>query len=83
MKIMVLVPGELAQSPEKVKEEIRVRKEYYMKYASPGTDIEVSPTQGTLAMLRGRDIAFIVPSAVEKAIQAEKDGFDAIAINAI
>ena len=83
MKIMVLVPGELADSAEKVKEEIQVRKEYYLTFASPGTQIEVSPTSGTKAMLRGRDIALIVPSAIEVAIRAEKDGYDAIAINAI
>ena len=83
MKIMALFPGEGVLVPEKLSEELRVRKEYLMQFASPGTDIEVFPTKGAKAMIHGRDMAMIVPSAVEIAIQAEKDGFDAIIIHAI
>jgi Asp/Glu/hydantoin racemase len=83
MRIMVLYPGEGSILRERLGEELRARREYLMQFASPGTDIEVFQTKGAKAMLRGRDIAMIVPSAVETAIQGEEDGFDAIIIHAI
>ncbi len=83
MRIMVLFPGEGAYVPDETDDMLRARKEYLMQFASPGSDLEIFRASGASAMLHGRDIAMIVPSAVEIAIQGERDGFDAIIINAI
>jgi hypothetical protein len=83
MKIMVLTAGERVPSPEERAQQLKARREYLMQFASPGTEIEVFATKGIKTIMRGRDIALVVPSAVETAIQGEKDGFDAIIIHAI
>lgn len=83
MKLMVMFPGEPAIFPEKANEELRLRKEYLSQFASPGTKIETFSTKGAKAMIHGRDIAMVVPSAVETAIQGEKDGFDGIILHGI
>lgn len=83
MRIMVIFPGEGILAPAKLSEELRMRKEYLMQFASPGTEIEVFPTRGPKVPICGRDIALLVPSAIETAIQGEKEGFDAIIIHAI
>jgi allantoin racemase len=83
MKIMVMFPGEGIFAPGALEKELRVRKEYLMQFASPGTDIEVFPTKGIKSPIHGRDIALVVPSAVETAIQGEKTGFDAIIMHGI
>jgi allantoin racemase len=78
---MVLIPGEEGGlMPGKPSEEFIAWKEYLMQFASPGTDIEAFPTKGAQYVLHGRDMAMIVPSAVQTAIQGEKDGFDAVII---
>jgi len=83
MKIAALLPGEGVLGPERQSEELKARKDYLMQFASPGTEIDVFPTKGTRIIMRGRDIALLVPNAVETAIQSEKNGFNAIIIHAI
>ena len=83
MKIMVMKMGEGVGTPEKVSEELRILKEYLMQFASPGTDLEVFPTKGVKAVTCAKDVSFVVPSAVQVAIQGQKNGFDAIIMHAI
>ena len=85
MRIMAILPGpsEGLLSADELRQELKSNKEYLMKFASLGTDIDVFLPKGVKKLNRGRDIALLVPDAVEIAIQGEKDGFDAIIINAI
>jgi allantoin racemase len=83
MKIMVMFPGQGIFAPEALEKELRVRRDYLMQFASPGTDIQVFPTKGIKSPIHGRDIALVVPSAVETAIEGEEAGFDAIIMHGI
>ena len=83
MKLMVIFPGEPALFSEKDSEELRARKERLMQFASAGTEIETFSAKGAKAMVHGRDIALVVPSALAISIQGEKDGFDAIILHGI
>lgn len=64
-------------------EEVKRREEYLRQFASPGTEIkllevDVSPMPGTARGMTMHAFAY-----VEKAVEAERHGFDAIIINSV
>ena len=84
MKLLFIFPGEPRLFSGKSREEqLQLRKEVLISFASPGTDIEVSWAKGAQGMRHGRDIALVVPNALEIATQGEKDGFDAVILHGI
>jgi len=75
MKLAVILPGDYS------KELCEKREKYLDNFASKNTEIKVFTTGGTESVTSGVDFALVSPGAVEKAIMAEKTGFDGIVLH--
>lgn len=74
MKLAIIVPGELpSEAKEHLEEELK-------RIASPGTETETFDIKGGKIRVAA-DIDLAVPAAVELAVDAEKNGFDAIVLD--
>lgn len=75
MKLAVILPGDHAR-------DLCEQRERYLKnFACTETEIRVLPSGGTRAIVSGIDFALISPGAVKRATEAEKNGFDGIALH--
>ena len=74
MKIAVIVPAELpGEAREALIGELK-------RVASPGTDTDLFEIKKAKIRVAG-DIDLLVPAAMDLAMKAEKNGFDAIVLN--
>jgi len=73
---MVITPGRF------LPEEVEIRRKYLQTKALPGTKINVVPLKrGPVTIRNEADFALLVPGVLERAEEAEKDGFDAIMVH--
>ncbi|UCE39862.1 MAG: hydrogenase expression protein HupH [Candidatus Aminicenantes bacterium] len=78
IKILYIVPGTLAQS-EQGAEELSRRKKILQSHAQKGTIVEIKDLgSGPSSIESAYEEYLSVPGSVERAIQAEKDGYEGI-----
>lgn len=75
MKLAVILPG--SHGPETCE----AREKYLNEFTSPGTEIMVCPSGGTESIESTIDFALMVPGVVDRAVEAEKNGFDGVVIH--
>jgi Asp/Glu/hydantoin racemase len=77
MKLAIILPGDYG------KEVCQRREKYYKQFCGSGTEIEVLTTGGTKSITSTIDFALVAPGALQKAIEAERKGFDGIVLQAL
>jgi allantoin racemase len=80
MKIAYLIPGPMGRTDEG-KEEIERRRALLVQYAAPGTEIGVDDVPSGPASIESMYEEFLsIPATVERALELEQDGWDAIVL---
>ena len=75
MKLAVILPGDYP------KEFCEHRQRYLSALISPGTELKIVTTGGTPSLTSIIDLAFVAPGMVNRAMEAEKEGFDGVLIH--
>lgn len=75
MKLAIILPGDYDE------ELIRYRKDYFGKFISSGTTIDIFKTGGAKSITSIADLALIIPGALRQSMEAEKAGFDGVLLH--